>query len=202
MHGCNDCVFVCVLCLYYQGVSPRVQERMSTWAFDAPCYADVVICPTVMDSDVRAGMQAALVQLSGLLPAGTRVRVAEELPCGRRYEAMAAGIGAASGLVPHLRILCPAPSPPCDSGTVVSVLCRKAVPHVELPELQLTQSLAHLRWPQLRSLSVERPMRLSQLQFLPWPGERYELRISHILADGFKVCTGTYVCQNTDCLTK
>ncbi len=172
---------------------------MASWRFDGPCHVELTWAMELVEGDLddlRAGTEAALLQLAEILPAGSRVTGDCLLPWDPRYAALGAGIAAAQSQMPEITIVAPMPIQIGDDDAengddeenndydLVTGLCGLGIWHVVLSVLRLTQLLANMVWP-LRSLHVQEPTSLSQLLRFPRvtvaEGQQYQLSFPYIL---------------------
>lgn len=163
---------------------------MQQWQLTAPCEFCVSFASGLPPGDLRAGTEAALRQLSMVLPAGSWVLVlVPEGDWQSAYAIVHAGVAAARPVTQHLTVytsdvdvkdnLITAASQNDPPGTVWRLSCY---------ELRLSGACASVPWP-LQGLYVS-SLRLIGLLRLPDPtGGQYEIHVELIGMSTTQVCS-------------
>ncbi len=178
---------VCV-CVFVQGLSRPVRQRMRRWALTAPCSAALAIPRRMSQHAMRVGTEAALAQLK-VLPAGSMVTV--QTPNGFTtafdfYHSVCLAIQAAGPTAEHITVLPPATH---TTDAVIYRMLMDPQPLVltSLTQLELRGAHAGTAWP-WRNLHASGTLDLADLLQLPDPSNgQYDIYVEAVKIHAEKV---------------
>ncbi len=161
----------CGVVLCAQGLSDAVQHRLQGWEFSVPCYVRLSLPWDMSASDLRVGTEAALRQLSGVLPAGSRIAITNQtaLPLSTLYALACAAITAAGPSLTHVTVLPPSADTTDDGALATVIQHQPPLQHTAVGYLELSGAHANVPWPWHTLHITTYEMDMSQYLHLPDP---------------------------------
>ncbi len=152
---------------------------MRRWVLTAPCCATLTYTPPMSAETVRVGTEAALVQLSGVLPAGSIIALhTGEVLWSTLYPAACQAITAAGSAAEPVTVVLPAPR--TTDAVMSRLLSQVSLVHAATTQLLLAgaDAGAARHWD---SLHVSGTLDLADLLHLPDPSkEAYDIYVKSV----------------------
>ncbi len=162
---------------------------MHQWQFTTPCHVYLDLTVNITISDLHVGLEAALRQLSGVLPAGSIIEIKNYSThtLSTLYPLACAAITAAGPSLTHTTVL-PPTSSTNDEELTVFMQQQPPLQHSAVLGMSLSGAHKDVPWPwqSLHILSLDLDM--SQLLHLPDPaGGQYDVHVQSLIARPFEV---------------